>query len=64
MSTAFNQIFNELDAPDYPATCDNCGYTASNAEMQTHSCSEAVADWDHRDESERLHYLIGEGPEQ
>lgn len=34
----FEQIMKELDAPDYPATCDRCGYEGTNAEMKTHQC--------------------------
>lgn len=28
-----------MDAPDYPAGCDNCGQTGTNATMMTHQCA-------------------------
>lgn len=34
----FDQIFEDLEAPDYPATCDNCGAEGTNASMKTHEC--------------------------
>jgi hypothetical protein len=40
----FDRIVAVMDAPDYPSTCNNCGYTASNSEMQTHTCSTSVTD--------------------
>lgn len=34
----FDQVFEDLEAPDYPATCDNCGAEGTNASMETHEC--------------------------
>lgn len=34
----FNQIFEDLEAPDYPATCDQCGAEGTNASMEAHIC--------------------------
>lgn len=34
----FNRTFTELDAPDYPATCDNCGEEGTNATIVAHVC--------------------------
>jgi hypothetical protein len=34
----FDRIMSELDAPDYPATCDLCGRVGPNAGMAQHEC--------------------------
>lgn len=39
-TTEFDQVFEELDAPDYPATCDNCGEVGTNATMAEHECED------------------------
>lgn len=43
MSTEFNKVFTELEAPDYPATCDQCGVEGTNASMEEHVCDESPA---------------------
>ena len=39
-TTEFDQIFEELSAPEYPATCDQCGVEGTNASMENHDCSQ------------------------
>jgi hypothetical protein len=60
----FEEIFMTLEADNYPVTCDQCGAEGSNRVMRTHTCSQSTVDWDRRDETQRLHYLVGEGPER
>lgn len=38
MSSEFDQVFEQLEAPEYPATCDNCGAEGTNASMAGHEC--------------------------
>ena len=33
-----SDIFDQLEAPNYPATCDNCGEEGTNASMAQHMC--------------------------
>lgn len=42
MTTSFDQIFEQLEAPEYPATCDNCGLVGTNASMVAHECADRV----------------------
>src|ERR1044072_8091297 len=37
-ATEFDQVFEEMSAPEYPATCDNCGEVGTNATMAEHGC--------------------------
>lgn len=34
----FDQIFEDLEAPEYPATCDNCDAERTNASLDEHIC--------------------------
>lgn len=34
----FDQVFEEMDAPEYPATCDQCGTEGTNASIGEHVC--------------------------
>lgn len=36
--TEFDQVFDQIEAPEYPATCDNCGFEAANEYMDEHIC--------------------------
>lgn len=36
----FDQVFDQMAAPEYPATCDNCGEVGTNASMEQHECDE------------------------
>lgn len=40
-ATEFDQVFENLEAPDYPATCDNCGEVGTNASMERHECDDS-----------------------
>jgi hypothetical protein len=44
MSTVFDEVFAQLEAPDYPATCDECGLVGTNKSMAGHDC-EQFAIW-------------------
>ena len=37
-TTQFDQIFEDMSAPEYPATCDECGEVGTNESMESHSC--------------------------
>lgn len=39
-TTEFDQVFDQMEAPEYPATCDNCGEVGTNASMEQHECDE------------------------
>jgi hypothetical protein len=39
MTTEFDQIFEEMSAPEYLATCDECGEEGTNASMEEHVCA-------------------------
>lgn len=39
----FDQVFEQLEAPDYPATCDQCGLEGTNATIDSHICNEPPA---------------------
>lgn len=39
----FDQVFEDLESPDYPATCDQCGMEGTNADMDEHACDEPPA---------------------
>jgi len=43
MTTEFDhdQVFEELSAPEYPATCDQCGLEGTNATMAGHECDDS-----------------------
>ena len=36
----FDQVFEKMNAPEYPATCDQCGVEGTNASMGGHICDE------------------------
>lgn len=38
MTDEFDRVFQQLEAPDYPATCDHCGAQGTNASMEGHVC--------------------------
>ncbi len=38
IKSAFDEMFDKLDAPDYPATCHSCGEEGTNATMASHIC--------------------------
>ena len=40
-ATEFDKVFTELESPDYPATCDQCGAEGTNASMGEHICDES-----------------------
>lgn len=40
--TEFDQVFEEMNAPEYPATCDQCGAEGTNASMGEHVCDESA----------------------
>jgi hypothetical protein len=44
VSTAFDEVFAQLEAPNYPATCDECGLVGTNESMANHNC-EQFAIW-------------------
>lgn len=55
-TSEFDQIFESMNAPDYPATCDRCGMEGTNASMENHACNEAPApragesdEWEYRE---------------
>lgn len=62
--TEFDQIFELMDAPDYPCTCDSCRAEGTNASMTDHTCAEETrqattpkctcthSDWQHARESD------------
>ena len=37
-ATKFDRVFAEMSAPDYPATCNQCGLEGTNASMERHEC--------------------------
>lgn len=37
-TSEFDEVFQQLEAPDYPATCDKCGVEGTNASMEEHVC--------------------------
>jgi hypothetical protein len=39
-TTEFDQIFEEMSVPEYPATCDQCGEAGTNASMESHDCNQ------------------------
>lgn len=39
----FDQVFEKMNAPDYPATCDQCGAEGTNADIDEHICNESHA---------------------
>lgn len=39
MTTEFDRVFDQMEAPEYPATCDQCGEVGTNATMEQHECS-------------------------
>lgn len=39
-TTEFDRVFKDLEAPDYPATCDQCGLEGTNATIDSHICNE------------------------
>jgi len=41
-ATEFDQVFEELEAPDYPATCDECGVEGTNQTMAEHVCDTEI----------------------
>jgi len=38
----FDQMFEDLEAPDYTATCDQCGVEGTNATMEGHECDTEI----------------------
>jgi len=38
MITKFDEVFEQLEAPEYPATCDQCGLEGTNATIEEHEC--------------------------
>lgn len=42
-TSEFHQVFESMNAPDYPATCDQCGMEGTNADMDEHICGESPA---------------------
>lgn len=42
MTTSFDEVFEQLEAPEYPATCDNCGLVGTNVSMVEHDCADVV----------------------
>lgn len=38
--TEFDHVFDEMSAPNYPSTCNDCGETGTNASMAGHECAE------------------------
>lgn len=41
-TTEFDKVFKQLEALDYPATCDQCGAVGTNATMENHVCNESL----------------------
>jgi len=35
----FDRVFNEMEAPDYPSTCMDCGKAGTNASLEAHYCT-------------------------
>lgn len=35
----FDKVFQQLESPDHPATCDQCGEERTNAGMEGHVCA-------------------------
>lgn len=35
------KVFEKMNAPEYPATCDQCGVEGTNASMEEHECNES-----------------------
>lgn len=42
MTTSFDEVFEQLEAPEHPATCDDCGLVGTNASMVGHDCDDVV----------------------
>lgn len=40
MTKEFDIVFSELEAPDHPATCDQCGIEGTNQSLEDHECRE------------------------
>jgi len=47
-TTEFDQIFEGMSAPEYPATCDECGEVGTNASMEEHICQPQGLGWKYR----------------
>lgn len=39
MTDKFDRVFQQLEAPDYPATCDQCGAEGTNESLEGHECT-------------------------
>lgn len=44
MTTEFDEVFQQLESPDYPATCNECGMEGTNASLEEHVCTIGTMD--------------------
>lgn len=44
MTTEFDEVFEQLEAPEYPATCDQCGEVGTNVSIEEHVCGAQVGE--------------------
>src|SRR6185503_8803544 len=63
MTTKFDEVFKQLEAPSYPVTCDQCGLEGTNATMEEHVCQAGNPDPEARIE-QMIHELAYERVKQ